>query len=147
MNLKTDLSAAKKHIGDAIEDWALSVVDNMTAGKPKMQVAAVYMKNGIRNYIRWKSDELGSAIDGLAMFLGDEDGNIDFDKLTSDAISIIDEIDEQPFSMGFLGGTIGKGKIRIAIPDNILTRAVFGDTGAIALDASDIKSLFSLIDT
>lgn len=147
MNLKTDLSAAKKHIGDAIEEWALSVVDNITAGKPKMQMAGVYMKNGIRNYIRWKSDELGNAIGVIALFVGDESGNIDFDKLTSDAVSIIEEIDEQPFSMGILGGTIGKGKIRIAIPDNILTRVVFGDTGAIALDASDIKSLFSLIDT
>lgn len=141
MNVRTDLEAAKKQIADALEDWALGIVDGLTTGKPRLQMAGVYMKNGIRNYRAKQEETLDGMIDNIALFLGDKDGNIDFDKLCTDAVKVLSEIDEQPFSMGILHGTIGNGKIRITIPDNMLTRLVFGDMGAICIGSEDLMNL------
>lgn len=141
MNLKTDLAASKKMIADGLEDWALGIVDGLTAGNPRLQMAGVYMKNGIRNYIAQQSEALNEAIEGAAIFLADKDGNIDIDKLFSDAANMLSEVDEQPFSMGIIHGTMGGGKIRIVIPDNVLARFIFGDMGAICIGKEDLMAL------
>ena len=58
---------------------------------------------------------------------------------------IFRDMDEIPFSLGLTAGTIGKGVIRIQIPDNIFTNILFGNMGSIKVTESDIKDLFDLI--
>lgn len=145
MNLKTDLAASKKMIADGLEDWALGIVDGLTAGNPRLQMAGVYMKNGIRNYRAWKESEIDGYIETAALFIGDSTGEVNAGKVVDDLSKMLTDLDEQPWSMGIIGGTIGKGKISIAVPQNIITRTVFGDCGAISITTEDIKQIKDFI--
>lgn len=55
------------------------------------------------------------------------------------------EMEEMPFGKGFIRGTIGKGSIRFALPDNPITSILFGKTGAIKITDADLMELKKLL--
>lgn len=145
MNIIDNANEAKKQIIDAIEEWALNIVDGFTNGNPKMTVAGVYIKNGIRNYRKMKECEIDKMIDDAALFIADEKGEVNFDKLAHDAIHFLQDADEIPYSLGIVDGTIGKGAIRIHLPDNWLVRMVMGDKGSLVIRDADILKLAKMM--
>ena len=54
-------------------------------------------------------------------------------------------MEEMPFGKGFIRGTIGKGSIRFALPDNPITSILFGKTGAIKITDADLMELKKLL--
>lgn len=141
MNIIEEGGKAKVKIADAIEAWALDIVDGMVAGSPKLAVAGVYVKNGIRNYRKREECKWDKMIDDVSLFIADEKGEVNLDKVFSDGMQVLKDMDEMPISLGLFDGTIGKGSIKIHIPDNIITRTLFGDMGAIIIGESDFKQL------
>jgi hypothetical protein len=139
MNIKDN--AIRKQMTEAIEDWAVGIVDSFAKGNPKLQAVGVYLKNGVRNYIRREADEIEEMIDNAALFVADHDGNVDMNKLYCDGMQVLKEMDETDFSLGIVGGTIGGGTIKIHLPDNMLIRALFGDHRCIVIGESDFKEL------
>jgi hypothetical protein len=68
------------------------------------------------------------------------------DKVFKDAMQYLNDVEEMPISLGLFDGTIGKGTIKIHIPDNMLMRIMFGDNAALVLGESDFLALKELID-
>lgn len=145
MNIYTEGAAVKKRVADALEEWALSVVDSFTSGSPKLTMAGVYIKNGIRNYRKMKEVEIDKMIDDVALFIADKDGEVNFDKVMSDLGQFVDDTQEMSMELGALSATIGNGAIKIHLPNNVFTRMVFGDHNAIVLKEADFRALKALM--
>lgn len=146
MNIYTEGAAMKKKVADAIEEWALEIVDGFTSGNPRMTMTGVYIKNGIRNYRKREEAKWDKMIDNAALFIADEKGEVDMDKVFKDAMQYLNDVEEMPISLGLFDGTIGKGAIKIHIPNNMLMRIMFGDNAALVLGESDFLALKELID-
>lgn len=141
MNVYTEGAAIKKKVADAIEEWALEIVDGFTSGNPRMTMTGVYIKNGIRNYRKREEAKWDKMIDDAALFIADEKGEVDMDKVFKDAMQYLNDVEEMPISLGLFDGSIGKGTIRIHIPDNMLMRLLFGENSALILREADFKAL------
>lgn len=146
MNIYTESATMKKKVADAIEEWALEIVDGFTSGNPRMTMTGVYIKNGIRNYRKREEAKWDKMIDDAALFIADEKGEVDMNKVFKDAMQYLNDVEEMPISLGLFDGTIGKGTIKIHIPNNMLMRIMFGDNAALVLGESDFLALKELID-
>lgn len=145
MEAKVKIDELKDRIMSSIGAWAESRIDEFAEGNPRMKVASVYMKRGIRNYLAREDKKIGGMIDGLSMFVCDEDGKVDTGTVFDDMMRIFKESDEVPFGTGIFHGTIGKGVIRIQLPDNPIASLLFGDTGAIKITDADILEFKKII--
>ena len=146
MNIYTEGAAMKKKVADAIEEWALEIVDGFTSGNPRMTMTGVYIKNGIRNYRKREEAKWDKMIDDAALFIADEKGEVDMDKVFKDAMQYLNDVEEMPISLGLFDGTIGKGTIKIHIPDNMLMRLLFGENSALILREADFKALKDMME-
>lgn len=145
MNIIENAQEAKKQIIDAFETWALNIVDGFTNGNPKMTVAGVYIKNGIRNYRKKKEVEIGDMIDSTVLFIADEKGEVNIDALFRDLTQMVKDMDEQPFDLGFVKGSLGKGALKINVPDNWFMNMIFGSGNALVIKESDLSELKALM--
>lgn len=135
----------KEKLIDTLGLWADDRITSLVSSNPRLAVASVYLKRGVRNYLHREKERIGNAIDNAALFVCDENGKMDFPMLFNDLMSMFQDMEEIPFSLGFTAGTIGKGVVRIQIPDNTFTNILFGNLGCIKVTESDIKDLFDLI--
>jgi hypothetical protein len=145
MNLTENAHEAKKQIIDAFEEWAIAIVDSFTANNPKMVVAGIYVKNGIRNYRKKKEGEIGKMIDDAALFIADEHGEVNVNKLFCDITQFMKDADDVYVDLGFTDAIINKGTLKINIPDNWFTNMIFGRGNALVIKESDISDLNGLI--
>ena len=134
----------EKFLG-SIDMWLESRVDEMLSGNSAMAIPAVYMKRGCHNIIKKYKCKISDGIDNAAMFIADEDGEINGDTLFVDAMELFKGMEEASFDMGFLTGTIGKGKVAFTLPDNVLMNVIFGNRKTITFDESDFLELKSLL--
>ncbi len=145
MNITKPVSEFKKEFIASIEDWAGSRIDSLTSQNPRLKTTSIYLKNGVHNYLIRQSDKIDSFIDSMMLFVGDGTGNIDVETVFNDILSMFNNMEELPFDFEFLQGTIGKGLIRIELPDNMFTKLLFGDTHALRIigeDIIDLKKMF-----
>lgn len=140
-----NINELKERLPEALGRWAEERIDALVAERPELAVAAVYMKRGAKNIIAAYGARMGGQMDAAAMFLCDESGNVDADTLTADAARMLDTLPETPFKIGVFGGSIGGGRIRIGMPDNILTTLLLGDRKTIAFGREDIAALAEYI--
>ena len=144
MNI-TEIESMKDKLVDTLGLWADDRITSLANSNPRLEVASVYMKRGVNNYLHREKERIGKVIDYAFLFMCDENGKVDFSTFFNDLMAIFRDMDEIPFSLGLTAGTIGKGVIRIQIPDNIFTNILFGNMGSIKVTESDIKDLFDLI--
>lgn len=130
---------------DAVEDWALGIVDSMAHGNPKLLMPSVYIKNGIRNYRKQKEAEIKEMVDNTLLFVADEKGDVNIEKLMGDVMSIVKNMEPVPFDWGLVSGELGDGKLKFHIPDNWLMRMLFGDKGAIVIGEEDFQQLVKMM--
>lgn len=145
MNIKENAHEAKKQIIDAFEEWALSIVDEFVANNPKMTVAGVYVKNGIRNYRKKKECEIGEMIDNASLFIADEKGEVNINKVFADLNQFMKDADNVHVDLGFTDVIIDKGSLKINIPNNWFTNMIFGSGNALVIKESDISNLKMLM--
>lgn len=134
----------EKFLG-SIDLWLENRVDEMLNGNPAMAIPAVYMKRGCHNIIKKYKCKISEGIDNASMFIADENGEVNGDTLFADAMELFKGMEETSFDMGFLTGTIGKGKVAFTLPDNVLMSVIFGNKKTITLDESDFLELKSLL--
>lgn len=145
MNIKENAHEAKKQIIDAFEEWAIAIVDGFTANNPKMAVAGLYVKNGIRNYRKKKECEIGEMIDDASLFIADEHGEVNVNKLFSDITQFMKDADEVYIDLGFTDAIINNGVLKINVPDNWFMNMIFGSGNALVIKESDILDLKALM--
>lgn len=134
----------------SVRMWAEERIDDLANTNPKLTVASVYMKRGVKNWLSKEGYRIDNLIDNAAIFVCDENGNVNMETLFADMLSVFKNMEEVPFEHGLLKGTIGKGVIRIALPDNPLVAFLFGETGALKVtdtDLLELKALFAENET
>lgn len=139
------LSEFKESVADVLQVWIDGRINGLAESYPNLKVASVYLKRGAKNYIIRERERIDAMIDNASLFICDENGNIDADTLFADLMRMFRDMDEMPFGYGVIQGTIGKGIIRFALPDNALTNVLFGDTGAIRITEADITELKKML--
>ena len=140
-----NINELKECLPEAVGHWAEERIDALVAERPELAVASAYLKRGAKNIVAAYGTRMGERLDAAALFLADENGNVDADTLTEDAAKMLDALPETPFKMGVFGGSVGAGRIRVALPDNILTTLLLGDRKTIAFGGEDISALAEYI--
>jgi len=145
MNAKMKLEELKDRLTLSVGEWADCRIDDFDKANPRMRTASVYMKRGVRNWLARKDKAISDMIDGVSLFICDENGEVDAGMVFDDLMTTLDEAEETPFGCGLLRGTIGKGMIRFQLPDNPIMSLLFGNSQAIRITTADFKELKSMV--
>ena len=135
----------KEKFLSGVDMWLEERVDDMLKENPSLAIPSVYIKRGCHNVINKYKDKIGNSIDNASLFFADEEGNIDTNTLFADVMEIFKGMEESSFNMGFVKGVIGKGKVSITLPDNVLMNIIFGSKKTITFDEADFLELKSLL--
>ena len=137
---KENLPQLKGDIKRAIVSWADEKVDALfqRGGQPKL--IAYYLKNGIHNIIDQQDRRVNDLVDGLALFVGDEHGNIDSDKLLDDLITLFCETKDYEQDFGIAQLRLSKGNILIQFPDSFFSSLIF-PWDSIKITPDDLREL------
>ena len=141
MNIET---LKEKFLG-SIDLWLEERVDDMLRENPALAVSSVYIKRGCHNIINKYKGKISKGIDNAALFFADEEGNINMDTLFADAMELFKSMEDSPFDMGMLKGSIGNGRIAITLPENIFTNIIFGSNKTIVFNGDDFLELKNLL--
>jgi hypothetical protein len=141
MNVHESIAEVKGKMLTALDGWTAEMVDLMGEKMPAVRGMKVYLQRGVHNMLHEKADEVEDMLETVAQFVVDENGNYDMGKFVDDVVQMITDTPEMPYELGILKGTVGGGKVRIVIPDNFITRIMFGDTGAICVTMDDVRRM------
>lgn len=141
MNIPT----LKDKILDSLDLWLEERIDDMIKDNTSLAIPSVYLKRGCHNIINKYEGKISEGIDNAALFLTDENGNIDAKTIFEDIMKIFSSMEETSFDLGIIKGIVGKGKLSLTLPDNILTNIVFGSNKAITFNEDDFLELKDLL--
>lgn len=142
-----NIDTLKERFLSSIDLWLEERVGDMLKGNPAMTIPSVYIKRGCHNIIKKYKGKISDGIDMAALFFADDDNNIDANTLFTDAMSLFKEMEGSPFDLGIIKGTMGKGKVSLTLPDNILTNLIFGNKKTLTFNEEDILELKTLLLT
>lgn len=142
-----NVPALKEKFLSSMDLWLEERVEDMLKDNPNMAIPAIYIKRGCHNIIHKYEGKIGDSIDNASLFFADEEGNIDANTLFADAMELFKSMEESSFDMGIVRGTIGKGKVAITLPDNILINIIFGSKKTITFCEEDFLQLKDLLLT
>lgn len=132
---------------ESVDVWADARIDDMVKGNPMLAIPSVYMKRAAHNIIAKNKDKWGSSIDNAALFIADENGEIDADTIFADMMQMLKSVNDYHFDFGIIHGKIDGGAISIDLPDNIATAILFGSKRSINLTEEDFVELKDLLTT
>lgn len=135
----------KQAIVPAVLSWGDRRIDELAARNPRLHIASVYMKRGLRNMMQGKRADIERGIDALAVFASDENGEITPGAIAEDLMTLFREMEEKPFDLGIISGKVGKGTVKVDIPDNMLTNLLFGNGESLTLTEDDFNELVEMI--
>lgn len=137
-----NIDAFKADMLGGIHRWLDSMVGELCDGNRMPLALAPYLKRGINNAMIRYDAKLQSYIDTAAMFIADENGNIDSRNFITDMVQMFRSMPQRGTQIGGMRITYGEGTIEAQLPDNWLTR-MLGDVGTIRITAEDIDRLAS----
>lgn len=140
-----NITELKEKLLTSVDLWADARIDDMIKGNPMLAIPSVYMKRAAHNIISINKEKLGKTIDNAALFIGDENGDINVDTIFDDAMQMLKTIDNYSFEIGFISGMIDGGTLYIDLPDNIFTTLLFGSKKSISFGESDFAELKNLL--
>lgn len=140
-----NIPAFKDKILDSLDLWLEERIDDMIKDNTSLAIPSVYLKRGCHNIINKYEGKISEGIDNAALFFTDENGNIDAKTVFEDIMKIFSSMEETSFDLGIIKGIVGKGKVSLTLPDNILTNIVFGSNKAITLNENDFLELKELL--
>ncbi len=140
-----NIPAFKDKILDSLDLWLEERIDDMIKDNTSLAIPSVYLKRGCHNIINKYEGKISEGIDNAALFLTDENGNIDAKTIFEDIMKIFSSMEETSFDIGIIKGMVGKGKVSLTLPDNILTNIVFGSNKAITFNEDDFLELKDLL--
>ncbi len=140
-----NIPAFKDKILDSLDLWLEECIDDMIKDNTSLAIPSVYLKRGCHNIINKYEGKISEGIDNAALFLTDENGNIDAKTIFEDIMKIFSSMEETSFDIGIIKGMVGKGKVSLTLPDNILTNIVFGSNKAITFNEDDFLELKDLL--
>lgn len=142
-----NVTELKEKLLDSIDVWADARIDDMVKGSPMLAIPSVYMKRAAHNIISKNKEAWNKSIDNAALFIADENGNIDADTIFTDIMQMLKSVEDYHFNFGIVHGHISNGTISIDLPDNIATAILFGSKRSINFTEEDFVELKDLILT
>ena len=103
------------------------------------------MKRAAHNIIAKNKETLSRNIDNVALFVADEEGNMNVETVFNDMVQIFKSLEPMPYNLGVVSGTVGNGTFTIDLPDNIVTSVLFGSKKSIQFTTDDFAELKKLI--
>ena len=140
-----NVTELKEKLLTSLDLWADARISEMVKENPALAIPSVYMKRASHNIIAKNKDSWGKSIDNAALFIADENGNIDADTIFTDLMQMFESISNYEFDLGFVKGRIDGGILTIDLPDNIITNILFGSKKSISFNKTDFDELKSLI--
>lgn len=141
MNIPT----LQKKLMQHLPQWIDNRIDSLVANHPAMVVVSAYLKRGAHNYLALNKERIGSAISQAGIFVADEQGDVNISTLFDDLKSMFESLPLYPFDLGFVHGTIGKGEIRLSLPDNLFCNILFGNVQTVSIKADDFLVLRDIL--
>lgn len=135
----------KEKLLTSIDLWTDARIDDLAKGNPMLAIPSVYMKRAAHNMIARKKDAWGEQMDTAALFLADENGEINADTVFEDMKQMLKAIEDYHFDLGALHGHIDGGKIFVDLPDNMMTTLLFGSKKSVGIGGEDLMELKSLV--
>ena len=144
MYKNSELGKLKSDLLANMEEWANYKIDSLVESRPNLKVASTYLKRGVRNWVARENKRIDSMIDNVALFISDEQGNINIDVIIDDFLEMFKAMDVQEVNMGVFDVEYGKGEIKINIPHNPILDMLMGDLGQIKITTEDILEIKDL---
>ena len=144
MYKNSELCELKSDLLANMEEWANYKIDSLVESRPNLKVASTYLKRGVRNWVARENKRIDSMIDNVALFISDEQGNINTDVIIDDFLEMFKAMDVQEVNMGVFDVEYGKGEIKINIPHNPILDMLMGDLGQIKITCDDIMEIKDL---
>ena len=141
MNIPT----LKEKFLDSLDLWLEERIDDMIKENASLAIPSVYLKRGCHNIINKYEGKISEGIDNVALFLTDENGDINTKTVFEDIMKMFSTMEESTFDLGIVKGVVGKGKVSFTLPDNILTNVIFGSEKAITFNNEDFMELKDLL--
>lgn len=145
MYLNEEVAQFATKFKHALQQWGNTKIDELTASRPRLKAASVYLKRGLGNYLEREAESVKEMVGNLALFIADKDGKINVDSVFADVMTMFKEMDTNYSDVGGFGIEYGKGEVNIHIPRNVLYDMIFGDLGHIKITAADLLELKNLI--
>lgn len=145
MDVKSRAGELKEKISGSLRGWADGMIDRFVSENPSLLPVGKYFKRGVSNMISWEGDRIGKYVDGLLMFIADENGNYDMNMLFDDMYAMLKSMPEQGFDLGLFHGTIGNGMVRVELPSNPLLSALMGNISAVKITKEDFMGLKEML--
>lgn len=140
-----NVTELKEKLLDSVDVWADARIDDMVKTCPMLAIPSVYMKRAAHNIIAKNKESWDKSIDNAALFIADENGNIDADTIFADMMQMLKAVEDYHFDFGIVHGHISNGAISIDLPDNIATAILFGSKRSINFTEEDFVELKGLI--
>lgn len=135
----------KEKMLGSLDTWLKGRIDEMVSDNPALVLPSVYIKRGCHNILNKYEGKISQNIDNAALFLADENGDINTNTLFADVMEIFKGLEDNTFDIGLVQGVVGKGRISITLPDNIFTNIIFGNKKTITFNENDFLELKSLL--
>ena len=145
MEVKDKTMELKNKLLSGLKTWKDQRIDMFTRQNPRLIPVGKYIKRFFDNMIVQQDEQIDKMINTFTLFVCDEKGNYDLNMFTDDLISMVKTMDEMPFNLYSMRGTIGKGCIRLELPDNPFVSFFTGDLGAIKIQEDDFKALKEIL--
>ena len=134
----------KTSLKSVLHGWMDDKVDALFEGQNGFNPVAYYLKNGIRNAFLRYDAQMDGYIDTLLMFVGDEKGNVDTDKLVDDAVAMFRQMPQQETESGPVTIRYGAGEVVFLLPNNPIV-AMLLPWRSVKLTADDLLELKALL--
>lgn len=141
MYLKENIAELTGNMKNAVREWANGKIDELSAGRPGLKAASVYLKRGLSNWMEREDMRINSMAESISLFVADKDGNIDTDMLIDDAVAMFREMDVNYAEIGGFGIEYGKGAVTVSIPRGVFLDMIFGDLGHVRITAEDLLEI------
>ena len=142
-----DINKFKGQLKSVLQQWGNGKIDKLFGNKPQM---AVFVKNGLNNIMARMDAKLNKYIDGLVLFVGDENGVVDTDTMVDMAAEMFKGMEVQKYEFEMADIFVGNGKVVLHFPNNFIIDMLFGSSGNITLTTEDLlemKEMFNGFNT
>lgn len=139
-----DINRFKGQLKSTLQQWGNSKIEEIFPNKPQMQAFA---KNGLNNIMARMDAKLNKYIDGLVLFVGNENGVIDTDTMVDMAAEVFKEMEPNRYQFEFMDIEVGRGKVVFNLPQNFMFDLLLGKSGNITMTVDDILEMKELFNS
>lgn len=139
-----DINKFKGQLKSTLQQWGNSKIDEIFPNKPQMKAFA---KNGLNNIMARMDTKLNKYIDGLVLFVGNENGVIDTDAMVDMAAEMFKEMEPNRYQFEFMDIEVGRGKVVFNLPQSFMFDLLLGKSGNITMTVDDILEMKELFNS